>query len=124
MTPHMSPKLSFLYNFLYSSTNYFTAMMTILELCVPITNCDGDDPQTAHHHHQMKKKNITKAIPKFSFFLLTYVCIIGITQWQQWWQGQGQVEKDEEQEWQRGMILYLFLLFYCFSFSSSFLFIL
>ena len=32
MTPHMLPKLSFLYNFLYSSTNDSTAITTIPEL--------------------------------------------------------------------------------------------
>ena len=50
-------------------------------------------------HSQEKKRlsnnhilGVPSYIPKFSFFHLTYICIIGVTWWRQWRQGQGHYE--------------------------------
>ena len=70
-------------------------MMTILELCVPITNRDGDDPQTAHHHHQMKKIYNQGHSQVFFFSLNLHMYYRYHTMSTMM---AGTVEKDEEQE--------------------------
>ena len=65
-------------------------------------------------HSQEKKRlsnnhilGVPSYIPKFSFFHLTYICIIGVTWWRQWRQGQGHYEmttmttNSHHQLWQR-----------------------